>query len=70
MATPKRFGDNSCRPGKWHDRNKREVKECLRAAKARFLDALDGAITAALATIIPENAAAWFRHCGYQIQLL
>jgi transposase len=47
-----------------------KVKECLRTAKARFLDALDRAITAALATITPENTAAWFRYCGYQIQLL
>jgi transposase len=43
-----------------------KFKPCLRAAKARTADALDHAITAALKTITPDNAAAWFRHCGYQ----
>jgi transposase len=43
-----------------------KFKQFLRAAKARTGEALDQAITAALQTITPENAAAWFRHCGYQ----
>ena len=47
-----------------------KIKECLRAAKARLLDTLDQAITAAIATITPENSAAWFNHCGYRTQLL
>ena len=47
-----------------------KIKECLRAAKARMLDTLDQAITAAIATITPENSAAWFHHCGYRTQLL
>jgi transposase len=47
-----------------------KIKECLRAAKARLLDALDQAIAAAISTITPQNSAAWFHHCGYRIQLL
>jgi transposase len=47
-----------------------KIKEGLRAAKARLLDTLDQAITAAIATITPENSAAWFHHCGYRTQLL
>jgi len=47
-----------------------KIKECLRAAKARALDALDQAIAAAISTITPQNSAAWFHHCGYRIQLL
>jgi transposase len=46
-----------------------KIKECLRAAKARLLDALNQAITTALATVTAQNSAAWFRHCGYRIQL-
>ena len=42
-----------------------KIKEHLRAAKARLLDTLDQAITAAIATISPQNAAAWFQHSGY-----
>lgn len=42
-----------------------KFKQFLRAAKARTSEALDDAITEALKTITPENAAAWFRHCGY-----
>ena len=43
-----------------------KFKQCLRAAKARTAEALDQAVTAALKTITSDNAAAWFRHCGYQ----
>jgi len=43
-----------------------KLKEFLRAAKARTAEALDQAITEALKTITVANAAAWFRHCGYQ----
>ena len=46
-----------------------KIKEGLRAAKARLLDALDQAITTSIATVTAENAAAWFHHCGYRIQL-
>jgi transposase len=42
-----------------------KFKQFLRAAKARTAEALDLAITEALKTINTQNAAAWFRHCGY-----
>jgi transposase len=42
-----------------------KIKEYLRGAKARLSDALEQAITAAIATITQENSAAWFQHCGY-----
>lgn len=45
-----------------------KFKKFLRDAKARTKEALDQAVTDALKTITPENAAAWFRHCGYGIQ--
>ena len=47
-----------------------KIKERLRAVKARTLPLLDDAVTAALATITPDNAVGWFRHCGYRIQQL
>ena len=47
-----------------------KLKQLLRAAKARTAEALDQAITEALKAITPENAAAWFRHCGYGLQQL
>lgn len=45
-----------------------KFKQFLRSSKARTQQALDFAITEALKTISPENAAAWFRHSGYGIQ--
>mgnify|MGYP001560048205 CR=1 FL=1 len=45
-----------------------KLKQFLRAAKARSAEALDQAIAEALKTITAQNAAAWFRHCGYQLQ--
>ena len=42
-----------------------KFKQFLRSAKARTAEALDQAITEALKTITPDNAAAWFHHCGY-----
>jgi len=42
-----------------------KVKEALRRAEARTRDALEAAIAAALDTVTPQDAAAWFRHCGY-----
>lgn len=47
-----------------------KFKQFLRGAKARTQDALDQAVTEALNTISPDNAAAWFRHCGYGIHQL
>ena len=45
-----------------------KVKTGLRKAKARLREALDSAITAALATVTETDAQGWFRHCGYAIQ--
>lgn len=44
-----------------------KVKTALRAAKARTLEVLEQAVSAALATIPPSDACAWFRHCGYAV---
>jgi transposase len=45
-----------------------KFKQFLRAAKARTAEALEQAVSAALQTITPDDAAAWFRHSGYRIQ--
>lgn len=42
-----------------------KIKEALRRAAARTREALEAAIARALATITAQDAAAWFRHCGY-----
>lgn len=42
-----------------------KVKAFLRQAKARTAEALEQAITQALATVTAEDAKAWFRHCGF-----
>ena len=44
-----------------------KIKQLLRSAKARLLEALEEAAAQALAAITPDNAAAWFKHCGYGI---
>jgi transposase len=41
-----------------------KVKQCLRSAAARTQEALEAAIAQALDTITPEDASAYFRHCG------
>jgi len=43
-----------------------KFKEFLSDAKAPTKEALDQAVTDALKTITAVNAAAGFRHCGYQ----
>jgi transposase len=45
-----------------------KIKEHLRAAKARLLDILEQAITAAIATVTAQNTAAWFLHSGYGVR--
>ena len=40
-------------------------KLILRTLKARSAEALEQAVTQALAAITPERARAWFAHCGY-----
>ena len=42
-----------------------KIKTFLRAAKARTREALDAALTRALATVTESDARAWFAHCGY-----
>lgn len=45
-----------------------KVKTALRKAKARLREALDVAITEALATVTESDTQGWFRHCGYAVQ--
>ena len=45
-----------------------KIKQCLQALKARTVERLEDAVTEAIASISPQNALAWFRHCGYGIQ--
>jgi transposase len=42
-----------------------KIKTFLRAAKARTREALDAAVTRALATVTESDARAWFAHSGY-----
>lgn len=42
-----------------------KIKQLLRGAKARLIEQLEPALTKALATITPQDAKAFFRHCGY-----
>lgn len=44
-----------------------KVKTAVRAAKARTWDALLDALCNALRAVSPEDAAAWFAHCGYTV---
>ena len=43
-----------------------KMKERLRQAGARTIEALDTAVPDALDTITAADASAWFRHCGYR----
>jgi Transposase and inactivated derivatives len=47
-----------------------KIKQRLRVAKARLLESLEQAAAEAIGAITPENALAWFRHCGYGVQQL
>jgi transposase len=42
-----------------------KLKTFLRATKARPREALDAAVTRALAIVTEADARAWFAHCGY-----
>jgi transposase len=44
-----------------------QVKQKLRALKARSVTTLQQALHEALSTLTPENAANYFRHCGYPL---
>ena len=43
-----------------------KLKDKLRDVAPRTLEALDAALPEALRAITPEDARAWFRHCGYR----
>jgi transposase len=43
-----------------------KMKEHLRQAAARTIEALDKVLPDALASITPSDARAWFQHCGYR----
>lgn len=45
-----------------------KIKQLLRTAKARTAPALEQAVAEAIAAVTPDNAAAWFAHCGYALQ--
>jgi transposase len=45
-----------------------KLKQLLRSAKARTAEILEDAVAQVLKTITADNAAAWFRHCGYGLQ--
>jgi transposase len=47
-----------------------KLKQLLRGVKARALDQLEPAIARAIDAITPQNAHAFFRHCGYGVQQL
>jgi len=44
-----------------------KVKQLLRGAKARTVEVLEAAVAQALSAITPQNASAWFGHCGYAL---
>ena len=45
-----------------------KIKQRLRKAKARTVGLLEQAVTEALASVTPQDATGWFRHCGYPMQ--
>jgi len=45
-----------------------KLKQLLRGVKARILDQLEPAIAQTMAAITPQNAQAFFRHCGYGVR--
>lgn len=44
-----------------------KVKQTLRSLKARTLDSLQHGCSAAIASVTPDNASAWFSHSGYAL---
>jgi len=44
-----------------------QLKQYLRALKARTVPVLELALDTALATLTVDQIAAYFRHCGYQV---
>ena len=47
-----------------------KLKQLLRGIKARLLEHLEPALTQAIDAITPEDAQAFFQHCGYRTRLL
>ncbi len=45
-----------------------KIKQHLRSAKSRTVERLEEIIPQALQAITPQNASAWFSHCGYGLQ--
>ena len=45
-----------------------KIKLILRTLKARTAETLERAVAEALTAITPDNARAWFAHCGYGVQ--
>ena len=43
-----------------------KLKQILKGLEARSEEALDAAIAQAMKLITPDDAGAWFTHCGYQ----
>lgn len=44
-----------------------KIKAALRQAKARTWEALLNALAKALRSVTPDDARAWFAHCGYAV---
>jgi transposase len=42
-----------------------KIKTALRAVAARTVDSLRAALDTAILTVTADDAAGWFRHCGY-----
>lgn len=45
-----------------------KIKQWLRSATARSVEALESAIAEALPAITADNALTWLSHCGYGLQ--
>jgi len=43
-----------------------KLKARLRAVAPRTIDTIEEALPAALDAITPDDASAWFQHCGYR----
>jgi transposase len=46
-----------------------EIKNVLRGLRARTHEALLEAMEEALSKVTPADAAGWFDHCGYQVEV-
>jgi transposase len=45
-----------------------KVKQCIKGAEARTVDALIDAVEVAIDAVTPADARGWFGRCGYQTQ--